>query len=121
MLVEDHVKTGTITVPCGVIEDGENPEDACQREMWEELGIEVTKIKKAFTTKPIPFIYNGTKVVNLTFIGYAVLEYTGKIQNLELMKHRFVKFMSLKDLDEIDNPSYALYFATNFLANTKRV
>jgi 8-oxo-dGTP pyrophosphatase MutT (NUDIX family) len=92
VLVMDHVKAGSITIPVGKGDDGETPEQAIVREMKEELGVEITEM----SCEQIGWKDGRNPIFDHDHFVFTVIEYKGAIVNLEPTKHRWVKFASKK-------------------------
>lgn len=121
LLVMYHNKSGQIAVPGGHIESGETPIQAGIRELSEELGIKVTGIKFLFKSKPIKQRYQGKFVRRKHINMCLVTSFEGKIKNNEPDKCSWIKFMSTKELSQVHNPSWALYYAVKFLEENPEV
>lgn len=95
-LIQDHVKHNMLTFPVGKAKPNETPLDCLKTEFNEELGIRVTNAKKLFDFTKI-YDFNGKKV-KIKCHMFDVLSYTGKIENKEPEKHRWMKFMTLDEV-----------------------
>ena len=94
--IQDHVKHNMLTFPIGKVKPPETPLDGLKTEMREELGITVQKARELFDyTKTYDF--DGEKIKVNTHV-FLIEKYSGTISNKEPKKHRWVKFMSLKDV-----------------------
>ncbi len=79
-------------IPAGVIEEGENPEEAANRELVEETGYRARKLVKVYPMYLAPG-YSTEKIH--AFIGYDLEEVGAKPEDYEVI--RVVK----KDLDDV--------------------
>lgn len=108
-----HNKWGFWTVPVGKNEDAETAEHAAIRELDEECGIIISKLRKIYE---IPTKYNhGGRTVVTTNILFEAVEYEGEIQNLEPDKHRQFGFKTLKELSAKDQLSDITMFYLDHL------
>lgn len=96
VLIQYLNKYGFWTLPCGKADDGEDAETGLKREIWEETGIKINKVK---LINRKTFIYNrlGHKVINDTLV-YDVISYSGTPKNLEPQKHKIQKFMTIDEI-----------------------
>jgi len=79
-----HKKRGIITLPTGKVDEGETPEEACRREMEEELGVNVTHMTLSHTTQ-----HRSPK--GNPYLGWHfVCNYEGYLVNNESAKHEIV-------------------------------
>lgn len=97
LLVQEHAKTGMLTIPVGACEEGEAPHDALYRELQEELGVsKLGQVK--FICK---HTREGLKVKDETF---NVREYIFKVElneqweNMEPLKHPWMGELTLKQI-----------------------
>lgn len=95
-LIQDHVKHNMLTFPIGKVKPPETPLDGLKTEMLEELGIKVIQAKELFTYKRV-YDFDGKKILINTHV-FDILKYTGSIKNKEPKKHRWIKFMDMKDV-----------------------
>jgi len=79
-----HKKRGTITLPTGKVAAGETPEQACRREIMEELGVEITLVTLAYTTA------HKSPKGNTYFGWHFICSFKGQLQNNEAGKHELV-------------------------------
>jgi 8-oxo-dGTP diphosphatase len=83
--------------PGGKIEEGEQPRDALKRELEEELGIVATIGDEVARFR---HEYKGGNAVELRF--YAVLEYTGEIENRIFREVKWVHRQRLPSFDFLE-------------------
>lgn len=89
LLVQEHKKTGKLSIPVGSVEPGETPLEALQREVWEELGVRVAKatfIKKTYQ-----------ECLDVMEYLYRV-ELHGQWINKEVEKHPWMGELPLKNI-----------------------
>jgi mutator protein MutT len=68
----DGAYPGTLHIPGGGIEDGENPEEAARREVREEVGLELADLKRTgFGWDTMQYKGQLTQLVFLRFTGTA--------------------------------------------------
>ena len=105
ILMMDHVKMNRWAVPVGKIKSGESKEYTLKQEMKEELDINIIKYEEiiSFTR---PYIVNGISV-KVKYHIFDILEYIGKIKNLEPNKHKSLKFSSIDELKKLKRISTA--------------
>ncbi|MFH1308159.1 MAG: NUDIX hydrolase [archaeon] len=99
ILVQKHIKYGFWTIPLGKVTPGDDVEDGFKKEMLEECGIRVIRMKKVNERKDI-YIIDGKKVRD-TKCQFEVLEYSGKIENKEPEKHSEQRFMSVEEIKKL--------------------
>ena len=83
--------------PGGKVEQGEAPMEALERELKEELGIQVQRSTEIFSHT---HVYPGTKEVNLRF--FRIDEYEGEITNLVFQQISWVPVKELSQLDFLE-------------------
>jgi ADP-ribose pyrophosphatase YjhB (NUDIX family) len=103
ILMQDHVKRNVWTIPIGKVDDNENIQHALIRELKEEIGITIKKVKQISINKRVYPV--GTYFINVTEHLYEVLEYDGIPKNLEPLKHRSIQWMNLTKIKKIKNIS----------------
>ena len=94
------VKKVTLEIPAGLIEDGEDPQEAALRELEEETGYKADKIEK------ICEFYNSPGITDGKFYIYYAKELKKTHQHLDEDEFLEVERISLKDMD-IENFSDA--------------
>ncbi len=95
-----HNKFGGLwTIPVGKPEDGETPEDAIIREMYEELGIEITGLDRVGRVLYRARFDNAQLQANIVF---HITGFKGEIRNAEPQKHSEIRRFTLQELLELD-------------------
>lgn len=103
LLVQSHIRAGGLNLPGGKLNQGDTPETALKRELMEELGIEVTKFSMLYDfTFPFkyldePYDYMAKDTV------FLIQDYNGEIVNAEPHKHKFIKYMQLREIQKNPN------------------
>ncbi|MER7207227.1 MULTISPECIES: NUDIX hydrolase [Streptosporangium] len=77
-------------VPGGMAEEGEAPEDACVRELGEELGISIRLGRLLTVDWAPPYGYRTRPLVHLLFDGGTLRDTPIRLQTAELDDHAFV-------------------------------
>lgn len=97
-LIQDHIKHNMLTFPIGKVKPPETPVQGLITEMWEELGIKINPkdCVEIFDYKK-DYNFDGKNIKVHTHV-FEILKYTGKIQNKEPHKHKWIKFMKLYDV-----------------------
>lgn len=103
ILMQDHVKYNCWTIPVGKVDEGDTIEGTLIKEVQEECGITPTKYREITS-----YLKNYKRDNNLVRVNahiFEVLEYKGKIRNLEPQKHRSFKFMTISEIKKLDATS----------------
>ncbi len=88
MILLDHIKFGVLTIPVGKPEEGETPEEAIAREMREELGVEINRMRKIERVLYYSR-YDGDEKPELQAnTVFLVDEFSGTPESIEKHKHR---------------------------------
>jgi 8-oxo-dGTP pyrophosphatase MutT (NUDIX family) len=107
ILVQNHVKTSTWTIPIGKVEKGENVTAALARELNEELGIMAVVVN--YLCDEVVVIPNYPPrmepITVRTFV--AEVAYTGSICNMEPHKHSELRWVSEEELKQMEPLSEA--------------
>lgn len=103
-----------LTLPKGHVEPTESPEEAALREIGEETGISVTKLKivthLGWFPNPI-IVPNGKKIFKL--VSYFLVEYQGsELPDLRATEHRSGKWYVA---NEINHNSFAYTHTSNVI------
>ena len=110
VLLQNHVKNNAWTLPGGKVDEGENEGKSLVRELFEELGIlayEYGKIQRDFE-EGLEYPFGSGNLVDFDIHIYRVYDYKGEIENKEPEKHIELKFMSTKEIRELDRRSCVL-------------
>ena len=86
----DKINPGKWTNPGGKIEKGENPENACIREIKEETNLDVN-IKKFINIKSFKSFFNETQVVIFEFECEIINKSQKIILNKEHQNYKWIK------------------------------
>ena len=92
VLVLHHGKVGAYTFPVGKVEEDESLLEALKRELWEELGIHITKATR---------LYSGEIVKekkDSIFTIFKVDEYEEEPTNKEPHKHKTIEWVNRQQL-----------------------
>jgi len=99
ILILWHNKFNVWSIPIGKIKSTESIENGLKNELKEETSINIIKYhlltKKTYVYKRI--IIN----IKVDFYLYEIDEYNGKVQNLELNKHKKFKWISINQLKQL--------------------
>lgn len=87
-----------LALPAGHIDEGEEPAQAMQREVYEETGLEVKRYREMLH-RTFPNICSRTDAKGLSYNGhewwvYEVAEWEGQPRLMEPDKHEFVAFVA---------------------------
>lgn len=94
ILVMRHFKLRLLTIPSGKVDPGESLGDALIRELYEEVGIKVTKFKKIDKLNIVYKFKDDTDRKHITIHLYEIEQYTGKPFNKEPNKHDNLHWVS---------------------------
>lgn len=100
ILLEDHVKTGSWTMPGGKIDKGEDVNKALIRELFEELGILAYRYREYMQTliEDIEYPVGSGNFSSFYQNYYVIDEYKGKIENKEPQKHLHLEWSKPEDI-----------------------
>lgn len=98
ILIEKHNRTGTLSIPGGKVDQNETSLSGLERELKEELDIEVENVNYMYSfTFGFNYINDPTNYLCTDHL-YFVKKYNGSIKNAEESKHGFIKFMSIEEI-----------------------
>lgn len=96
-LVLDHVKCDMLTCPIGKVKPDQTVVEALLEECEEEVGAKLSNYKEIIQFHKT---YNReSKDIEVKTHVFKVIKYTGTIKNLEPKKHRWVRWMTRKELE----------------------
>lgn len=105
LLIQDHIKLNSFTIPIWKVKKWQSIEDALKEELFEELWITILKYEKILEKYKV-FDFNWVqKWINMHF--YKILNYTWTITNNEPYKHKSIEFMSLETIKKLSKISEA--------------
>jgi ADP-ribose pyrophosphatase len=90
-----------INFPAGLIDEGENPEEAAARELWEETGLKLTSIEEV-----LPMSFSGVGLTNersCCVIGTAEGEFAPSTSDEEEIEARWYTKEEVKELLKQNN------------------
>jgi mutator protein MutT len=91
-----HKKMNKWTIPVGHIDKGYTPDETIDKELKEEIGIDVLK-KRRIIFKRIKTQFNE-KTIQIRFHLYMIDKYNGVPKNKEGWAHKKMKFFSITEL-----------------------
>lgn len=103
ILMQEHVKFGFWTIPCGKVLPDQSVRDGLAQEMLEETGITVKDVWLLGSTDK-EYLREG-KPVRVEINLFDIIEYEGLPQNLEPHKHKQQIFLSISDIEKLENIS----------------
>lgn len=107
------LKKVTMEIPAGLVEEGEDPQNAALRELEEETGYKASKIKK------ICEFYNSPGMTDGKFYIYYAEELKKTHQHLDEDEFLEVEKVSLKDINTADLSDAKTMLAVSFVSNKK--
>lgn len=99
ILMQEHLKYGFWTIPVGKVKRGQSIEEGLKEEMLEECNIYIEK-SKLLKTKRYTYKRNSKKV-KVRIHLFEILKYKGRIKNNEPHKHKYQKFINIKEIKKI--------------------
>ena len=100
-----HNKFNFWTIPVGKVDKGDTIEETLIREIKEEVDIDIDDFE-VVSMETRNYKRKG-KVVAVKQYLYKVTDWSGEVNNNEDEKHSDMKWMSLKDIKEMDDISHA--------------
>lgn len=95
-----HEKYELWTIPIGKVKLDETYEEACIREIKEEIGISITDMDIIIDNESIEYILLGKKISSKSSV-FVIKEYNGDIKNIEVSKHLIMAFLTLDELKDL--------------------
>lgn len=115
LLILDHVKFNSWTLPMGKVRESETDVDALHNEIFEEVGL--TILSEEYITE-LRKTYNVLgKDVLIDLKLYKVNSYTGQPINKEPNKHRSMKWVKEDEVMKLEPISDALALYKEYLKN----
>src|SRR3989338_1957512 len=99
ILIQEHVKFGFWTIPVGKTKKNQCVEDSLREELREECNISITSFKE-IATQDFLYVRNGKNVVVKGHL-FAILAFSGTLQNKEPNKHKTQCFMPLEKIKKL--------------------
>jgi len=99
------------TIPGGAIDDDELPEMAAKREVFEETGLEISKLEKIGVFFPMSSCALESETLFLSFVKFGLSSKKGQLYDEEIMKTKFItinKAIEMMDRGEISDAMTSL-------------
>lgn len=97
-LTQDHVKHNMLCPPIGKVKPDQTITEALIAEIKEETNLKVTQYSEIFSFK---LVYKfGDDKVPITTHVFKIIAYTGVLKNAEPKKHRWIKWMTRKEIEK---------------------
>lgn len=116
ILMMDHKKLNTWTLPVGKAGSNENEEEAIKRELKEEVGIDVTNMK--LLAKERTTFYPNGKKINPTLYLFEITSWNGRVKNMEPDKHTSVEWMTIDEIRNLPSLSEMTHMYLKYLIET---
>ena len=107
ILIQDHVKLDALTLPGGKVDDGEDESTTIIRELKEELGVDITRyirIGDILDCGKLEYPAGSNNYCHFTQEFFVILDYAGKITNMEPEKHKSLLWISLDKIHLLKRP-----------------
>lgn len=105
--------TPLVSVPTGMVEDGEDPKEAAIREVQEETGLHISNLTLLEKFDKVdPTRHNGEPFT--TFL-YKAEGYSGEAEHREKEKHDWVRWMTLEEIRSLEPKSFSLEHALSYM------
>lgn len=104
-LLVNHKNMKKWAFPGGHIEPNDSPDYTIVKELWEELGIHVTKVNQLYA-KHINFIENDRPQARFAY-WFDILEYKGVPFNKAKHEHKNLEYFSIDELRQFDKNKLA--------------
>ena len=96
-LIEDHIKHDMLTFPIGKVKPDQSITEALEAECHEETNLKVKEYQEVLNYSRF-YDFTGKKVPVHTHV-FKVISYTGELKNAEPKKHRWIRWMTRKDIE----------------------
>ncbi len=99
ILMQEHVKYGFWTIPVGKVKDDQNVIDGLKQEILEECNLQIKECEEIIV-KDYFYERNGNNVKVISHL-FEILKYSGKMENLEPMKHKQQVFLPIEQIKKL--------------------
>lgn len=113
ILIQDHIKLDFYTIPIWKIKSWENINEVVKNEVYDETWISINKFEEVCSWE-YDFDYDLKKIRILNHI-FLVSNRNWVINNKEPSKHRWIKFLSIEEIQNFEKISYATKLALEYL------
>jgi ADP-ribose pyrophosphatase YjhB (NUDIX family) len=109
ILMQNHVKHGFWTIPCGKVKVGQSIEKGLKEEIFEECNLEILEFKELVNRN---YQYKKKKKnVNVFSHLFEIIKYSGERKNMEPHKHSEQKFIDLEEIKKLPYISDAEFYS----------
>lgn len=96
ILMQEHVKYGFWTIPVGKVKSNQSVIDGLKQEILEECNLQIKECEEIIV-RDYFYERNGKNVKVISHL-YEILKYSGKMENLEPMKHDQQIFLPIEQI-----------------------